>query len=128
MTDETVPINLEDPPNPDLGDLQQRDLHVFDAIPVTIEGTVNTALAPARFGHALAQNLTTAVEQVLGADLRRAKTTMICDTAWTYGVQASSCVCPWPANVPLVVTHSGPVYAKGTAGKVLTVISELYGD
>jgi len=129
MTDEVV-VNIEDPPNPDLGDLQQRDVFHFPDTPVRVVGTVQVSQVPAKAGPSIKHNFnsTTVAEHVLGRDLRRSRALMVCDTAWTYGTAQDKCTLPWPANVPLEITHADEVWAKGTDGKVLSVVTEQYGD
>src|SRR5688572_9246687 len=128
---ETV-VHLEDPPNPDLGDLQQRDVFTLPDVPVRVVGTVQVTQVPAKAGpsviHRFHSGSPTFADQVLGRDLRRSRAVLVCDTAWTYGTAQDKVTLPWPANVPLIITHADEMWAKGTDLKVLAVVTEQYGD
>lgn len=121
-------IPLEDPPAPDLGELQQREVFTYGAVPVVIEGPVRVQHLPSKAGPAAIQVLDTVAEHVIGRDLRRSRAVLVCDTAWFYGTSKTGCNLPIPANAMLVLTHGDEIWARGTATKVLTVITEQYAD
>ena len=135
MTDtEATPI--EDPPNPELDDVQQREVPSLACVPVRIEGPVRVLNLPNRFGGLssdvlMASDATNARPiRILDADQRRAVATLIGSDAWYMMRQSTGTRAPIPANVPVVVTHAEAVWALGQAGKTvtLTAIQEFYAN
>jgi hypothetical protein len=132
MSDDAPVVIVEDPPNPDLPELQQRDLAIPPVVPVVIQGPVLTRAQPARSGPAFPQALTDRVEQVLAADPRRSRATMVSGDDWLYMQSSNGQRLPWPADVPLVILHGDAVWATRAAAAeqdgILSVVTEIYAD
>lgn len=131
MTDDRELIPVEDPPEPDLADLQQRDLPV-PSVPVDVQGAVRVHLVPNRVGNAYTVPLGSTAAQALSQDIKRSRATLIATVGWSYRPNKSSGQeCPIPANVPITVCHAGEVWVNKTSGQsdgTLTVITETYAD
>jgi len=121
-------FKILDPPNPDLIDLQQRDI-TPPAVPVKVEGLVRVQTLPAKAGPSFVHFLTTRQEQVLGRDLTRSRALLLGSVAWQYCDTKSGARLVWPANVPMEITHADEVWASvASVEGELYVITELYGD
>jgi hypothetical protein len=121
-------VQIEDPPDPALPELQQRDLP-FPTVPVEVPGKVRVQPLPARNSSANAFPMDTTLRRVLGADPKRSRVQLVSTVAWLYGRTASGERVPWPANVVCVVTHSDEIYAAvPTSTGTLAVIAEYYAD
>jgi hypothetical protein len=121
-------VQVEDPPDPSLPELQQRELP-FPTVPVEIPGKVRVQPLPARNSSANVFPMDTKLRRVLGADPKRSRVQLVSTVAWLYGRTASGESVPWPANVPCVVTHSDEIYAAvPTSTGNLAVIAEYYAD
>lgn len=129
MSDDDDAQVMEDPPAPNLADLEQREV-VYPAVPVQVEGTVLIQQQPNRTGFATNESLTTAPPMmVLGADPRRAVAHLIGSAAWLYRASQSGMPVTVPANTILTITHSGAVWAASVTGSVtLGVIGENYAQ
>jgi hypothetical protein len=124
--DKSVPV--EDPPDPDLDELQQRNI-TLPAIPVQVDGVATIRRAPSRLSAANVFTADTKLRRVLGNDPRRTRTIMMSSAAWLYSRQASGTGCPWPASVALYLEHCDEVYAAAATGTAdITVIQELYAE
>ncbi len=122
---------LQDPPNPDLDELQQRDPVDVPMVPVPVVtiGPVRTQALPSRSGPAFEFPLTGTLQDVLGPDLRRAVAILIADGDWSYARGRSASPVRWPSGVPLVLTHADAVAAKASGdGVILSVVTEIYAD
>lgn len=118
---------IEDPPNPDLADLQQRELPL-PVVPVRHEGPVRTLAMPARSGPAFTVPLGTSPAHVVAEDPRRAAVLLVATVAWNYWAGRSKQAVPIPANVVLTIHHCGEIYASGATPGDLSVITEVYAD
>jgi hypothetical protein len=121
-------VPVEDPPYPDLADLQQRDLPM-PTVPVDVAGQVRVQHLPNRGSSVEAFPMTTTLQRVLGADPKRATVRLVSSVAWNYARQQSGQAAPIPANVVLTLTHYDEFYASvPTSTGTLAVIGEYYGD
>jgi len=120
-------IHVEDPPNPDLDDLQQRQ-PVIPAVAVEVQGAVRVHRLPSRNSTVTTETLTDGVvTHVLGADLGRARATLVCASSWFYMRAKTGVQAPIPAGVPIVIEHADAVYATITgSAAVLTTIAEMW--
>ena len=119
---------VEDPGQPDVPELLQRE-PVYPAVPVKMEGAVTAHQLPAKRGPAFTQDLSTTFQHVIGADLKRKRMLLISTVAWLYRTSTTGVGVPWPANVPLELTHADHVYAAvPTSTGTLTVITEVWAD
>ncbi len=130
MDDRETVVPVEDPPDPALPDLQQRDLPL-PAVCVDVNGAVRTHALPSRtsIGHTVP--LLSTVEGALSAEPKRARALLIGTVAWSYQSKQSGTQVPWPANVPCEILHAGEVWvrkASGASDGVLGVIAELWAD
>jgi hypothetical protein len=123
------PQLIEDPPNPTLDELQQRDLPV-PSVPVRVDGQVKVYNLPARSGPVVVVDIdTTTTQPILSADPKRSLATLIVDTAWYYKNRSNGQELPWPANVPLVLTHCDEVWARAQSEDgTLSGITEYYAE
>ena len=120
---------LQDPPSPDLDEVQQREHYAVQAVPVCVEGVTAVVLAPARSGSVLLEHLTTDLVRVLHTDPKRAAATFIGADAWTMGNKAGGTQCPIPADVPVRVQHCAEVWAAAATGTTtLTIITEVWAQ
>lgn len=129
MADETkVAVPVEDPPDPPLAELQQRDLPV-PAVPVVVEGAVRTHALPNRSGPAFTVPTLVTQEQALAPDPKRARAMLVGTAAWNYRPKKGGNACPIPASVPIYITHAGEVWVDRTSSDgTLTIITEFYAD
>jgi len=138
MTEPTAPIPIEDLPDPDLSDLQGRDIP-YPAVRVQHNGAILTRAVPNQVGvvEANVLNADGTGTKMLNADPRRARAVIVCVsqtlTTATHILVARSktgAYAPWPPNVALVVTHRDELWAKLNAAGAgtVTVISESYAD
>ena len=126
MADE--PVYVEDPPNPDLADLQQRDLPM-PTVPVEVTGTARVHGVPNRTSSVEAFAMTTTQQRVLGADWKRARVALVSSVAWNYSRSRTGVAAPIPASEILYLTHCDEIVASvPTSTGVLTVIAEYYAD
>jgi hypothetical protein len=127
ITHPTTPAGEPDVPTPDLQQLQQRDED--PAVPVRTAGPVETHELPSRSAQPSSMTLTTTMQHVLGADLKRKRATLVADDDWRYSTTRSGPGVRWPADVPLLIEHADAVYAKVSADTAeLSVISETWAD
>jgi len=137
--DERPPVPIEDPPSPPLYELQQRDIPL-PSIPVRIDNPVQVRRMPNKGGPAFVTTLTAGTpEHILGADLRRARVTLIGyptadesqDVLWYYMSGRTGQRCPIASYTPLVLEHCDEIWAQGqlsSNGMDLVAIVELYAD
>lgn len=120
---------LEDPPTPDVYDLQQRDIPLH-TLPVKHEGPVTVWRLPSRRSSAIATVLGTSFDKILPADDKRARATLVCSVAWEYSrTGATGSGLPIPANVPITIEHCDRVDARvPTSTGTLSVIAEYWAD
>ncbi len=128
------PHSIEDPPAPDLDDVQQREALTLVTVPVKVEGPVRVQNLPAKIGVMQSVPLPGSATpvSVLPRDLRRSVATLICDQEWRVMRKSGSERVRWPADVPLVITSGDEIWAilPATAQDpaTLSVISEIYAD
>ena len=118
-------------PEPGIDELQQRDPELWApaAVPVTIEGTPRVLMAGNRSCNPFSMAMTTTPQHVLGQELNRAVVTLIGSAAWNYVADKTNAqAVPVPANVPLVLTHVGRIYASAGGACTLSVFPEYHGD
>lgn len=128
MTQPQDAVAIEDPPRPELPELQQRELP-YPAVAVQHEGPIHAQVLPSRAGPAFTVALSTTAHHVQGNDPRRARTLMISAVAWRYHRGRSGEGVPWPANVPMEITHHDEVWASvPTDVGTLSVISQYWAD
>lgn len=128
MKNHDEPVQIEDPPQPPLTELQQRDLP-FPAVAVRVDGSTLTRSQPALQGPVISVKVTTTPEQVMGPDPKRSRAVLVADTAWFYMNRVNGQTAPIPANVPITICHAGEVWCKRqSADGNLGAITEYYAD
>lgn len=126
--DDATPII--DPPNPDLDELQQREIPPpFPPVPVTLDGPVPVRILPSKKGPAFTHPLYGTLSRVLGYDPSRAVAILVCESEWFYSTGSSGQLVRWPADVPLPIGHCDEVFARVATDATadLSVITEVYG-
>lgn len=122
----------EDPPNPDLDQLQQRP-PVIPAVAVALAGSAQVHILPAIRSAVTAdtyvQDGNGQPDQILYNDPKRSKATLISTSDFFYLSNRTGTKAPWPKNVPLVVTHSDNAFVSGqTQAAQITCIMEFWAD
>jgi len=136
VTDPDQPVTVvEDAPQPDLSDLQQREVFDGPAVRVCVDGSTDVHTLPNRGFSTSIEPIGSNGVRILFADPRRRKATIILRSATAtdfFYVSASQSGqgVPWPANVPMVHDHCDEVWAKeGTpAAPSLSVLYETWAD
>jgi len=133
-----IRVQIEDPPAPNLDDLEQREPVALPSVPVTIEGPVRVQNLPARFSSATSDMLPVKAAagavpvlpvRILSEDPRRTVATILCVQDWRYMTSRTGVSVFWPKNVPMVVTHMAEVYAVAdSAAGEIGVIAEFIGN
>lgn len=120
---------IEDPPNPDLDTLLQRE-DFGPALPVRHDGPVTVHQLPARSGPIIKTALTTDFQHILGADEKRKRVVLVCDVDWELSRSgATGSGCPWYAKVPLAIEHCDKISARvPTSTGTLTAVTEIWAD
>lgn len=125
---------VEPPATPELDELQQQRPPKLTVVPVEVHGPVGVHEQPSRRGPAFTASLNTTMIHVLGEDLNRKRAVLMLRSAtatdfFLYATNRSSAGVPWPANVPLELTHCDTVYAGMQSGTgTLSVITEVWGS
>lgn len=129
MSDDNTPmVPIEDPPDPDLPDLQQRDL-MPPAVPVELTGKARVQHLPNRSSSVESFPMTTTQQRVLAADPKRARAQLVSSVAWNYARTRTGATAPIPANVVITITHTDEVCASVPTGTGnLAVIGEYWAD
>jgi len=131
MTESVHITSTEDPPDPDLAELQQRETIIIDpyTVPVRHVGPVGTRELPAQGSGAFATVLSTDMQHILGADLTRKRALLVCAAAWEYSASRTGGGVPIPANAVIDIRHCDSVYAKVTTGTAeLSTITEHWAE
>lgn len=118
-------------PDPDLDKLQQRQPEITGVpnVPVEIVGTPRVLNAPNRDWACQSMVLSTVLSHVVGNEFNRAVLTLCADGDWLVSTARGKPGKRWPANVPLVLTHSEEVWAGCATGTpTLTFIAEYHAD
>lgn len=120
---------VEPPPNPEVEDVQQREI-LEPALLVHQDAPWRTIELPARTGPMLTEALTTGFAKVLGANEKRKAVTLICNVDWEISrTGAANSGVPWYAKVPLSIGHCDTIYARvPTSTGTLSVIAEVWPD
>lgn len=123
----------EDLPNPDLDDLQQRELPL-PALLVRQDGPVHVHELPSRVGACFTQLLGTGWENVLSGPDPKRKRALLFPSAAVYigtkkGAGVGGCLVPAAAASPIEIRHQDAVWIRmvadtGTVG----VIVEVWAD
>lgn len=91
-------------------------------VPVAVTGPIGVQHIPSRAAAGFQRKVTTTddVRVLLGADPRRRIAKIVCDLPFLYGTDQASVgqgIAPrWPANEPLLITHSDQVWVQPQAG------------
>jgi hypothetical protein len=138
MTDPDVPQVshpvTEDPPQPDLAELQQREVFEYPSVPVRLDGPASVSTLPNGRFSVSAEPLGDNAVRVLTNDPRRRRAVLVMYSAtatdyWKVKSTASGQGVPWPANVPCVMDHCDEVWAQVGAGYLtLSVLIEHWAD
>lgn len=129
MSEDDRATPIEDPPDPDLEELQQRNVP-YPAVPVQVDGVASVRRVPSQKS---AMNVFSTdvgrLRRVLGDDPRRARTIMVAASAFLVARSASGSGCLWPANVALYLENQDEVWATSTGASVdITVIQEYWAQ
>jgi len=123
-----APTYVEDPPDPDLPELQQRDLPM-PTVPVEVTEKVRVLHLPNRSSSVEAFPMDTTLRRLMAADPKRARAVLVSSVAWRYARTATGVSMPMAANVPLTITHSDEVAARAETGTgTLSVLGEYWAD
>lgn len=99
-------------------------------VPVTIPGPVRVQQLPSPVWSMVSYaGVTTAAIQILSGEPRRRKATVLGGAAIRVGqsgAQADAQAAPWPANIPLEMTHDGEVWARADTGTVNIMVLVEY--
>lgn len=121
----------------DIDDLQQVDevvAYPISAVPVIVEGPVQTHVVPSVSGgsRSYAVLATDQPKRVGNADLRRRSITIIADVPFYVGETAnetfSKYAAFWPANNACRITHSEEVYVYTLANGTVSVMTENWAN
>lgn len=111
-----------DDPTPDEVLQDEPTTRNIPPVPVTVAGPVRVQTLPSPVWAMVSYaGVTTAAIQILGAEPRRRKATLLANAATRLGpsgAQADAMSAPWPANTPLEMTHDGEVWARADTGTV----------
>lgn len=128
----------EDQPQPDLPELQQREVFELPSVPVRIDGPAQVNTLPSRRFSVSQEPVgasTANATRVLTNDPTRRRAIILFRSGTStdfFLVQSASTGqgVAWPANVPLVMDHCDEVYAKGGAAEAisLSVLIESWAD
>lgn len=126
-------IEINDVPDPGMDELQQRppELWAPPNVPVRVEGLVRVLVAPNRTSSATETIIANGdgPAHVLGDDPSRALAILIGSAAWKYYPKQNGAGVRWPADVPLVISHHGPVWVTTAATTcTITCITEDHAD
>lgn len=107
----------EDPPQPDLPDLQQREVYDVPAVPVCIDGTTDVHVVPNKRFSVSFEPIGASPIRVLTADPTRRRATLMLRSAtatdvWTIMSASTGQGISWPANVPFIAEHCDEMWAK----------------
>ena len=123
-----VEVHIEDPPDPDLPELQQRDLPM-PTVPVEIEGKARVIHLPNRASSVEQFAMDATLRRVMGADPKRARAVLTSSVAWRYARSTTGMTFPVPANSLLVITHADEVCARAETGTGnLGILGEYWAD
>lgn len=135
MAEHPVLVHVDPPQDgsPGWDEVEQREAVPelpIPAIPVHVDGPVQTQEVPSRVGVMVGITITTTAEQLAGPDLRRKKLTLLArDADFFFGTTRTQISAWWPAGVPLPITHSGSVFvAADTTSTLLTMVTEGWAD
>ena len=121
-------IEIEDPPDPAIQDVQQRDLPL-PRVPVIVEGKVRVQPLPARNAGVFTFPMDTTVRLAMGPDMKRSRALLVSTVAWQISRKASGEKVPWPANVVMEIKHADAVWASvPTSTGTLSIVAEYYAD
>ena len=109
--DVLAPVYIEDPPDPDLPELQQRDLPM-PTVPVEVEGKVRVLRLPNRSSSVEAFAMDATLRRVMGADPKRARAVLVSSVAWRYARSTTGTTFPVPANIIFPISHADEVCAR----------------
>lgn len=126
-------MEIDGIPDPGVDQLQERPASEWkpDAVHVIVDGNPRVLNAPNRSCSATQTTIATGDPKahLMGEQDSRAVATLIGSAAWCYHTSRSGQAVRWPADVPLVITHKGEVYATTTATScVISVIAEYQAD
>lgn len=126
-------IEINDIPDPGMDELQQRPTELWAPpnVPVSVDGIVRVLIVPNRTSAATETLIATGDQpaHILGDDPARAVATLIGSAEWKYYPKSNGAGVRWPADVPLVITHHGGVWATTAATTcTITCIAENHAD
>jgi hypothetical protein len=126
-------VSVHEHENPDMDELAQQDPPV-QAVPVRVEGPVQTRAMPAVLGIHYSRTFGTTAEQLVGRELRRSRLLVWCKTnpIWVgrsqAEVDADTCA-QLPAGLILPIQHTDEVWvAAETATALVSYVHELWAD
>ena len=119
-----------DDPTPDEVLAEEPSSPHIPPVPVAVQGPVRVQQLPSPVWAMISYaGVTTAAIQILGAEPRRRTATVLGSAAIRIGqtsAQADAQAAPWPANIPLAMTHDGEVWARADTGTVNIMVLVEY--
>lgn len=134
MTEPATHPVLEDPPQPDLAEYQQREVFDLPTVPVRLDGPAAVTRLPNRKFTTVTEALGAAPARILYNDPSRARAVVVMYSAtatdnWVCMSSSSGQSVVIPANVPIVFEHCDEVWAKVGVGFLsLAVMIENWAD
>jgi len=124
-------VPVTDTPQPDLDDLEQRDLpeQIVPAVPVKQSGPVHVQVLPALSSAVYEREVGTTMARVVDYNPRRRAVTVIGADAWRIGRTPAGIGALMPPDVPVRLEHADRIYARAvTSTTTITVIEEIWAD
>jgi hypothetical protein len=117
-------------PRPDEVLQEEPSARTIPPVPVVVEGPIRVQQLPSPVWAMISYaGVTTSAIQIIGGELRRRKATILGSAAIRVGqssAQADAQAAPWPANIPLEMTHDGEVWARADTGTVNIMVLVEY--
>jgi hypothetical protein len=119
-----------DEPTPDEVLAEEIPARNIPPVPVVVPGPVRVQTLPSPVWAMVSYaGVTTSAIQLLSGEPRRRKATILGGAAIRVGPTAASAdaqAAPWPANIPLEMTHDGEIWARADTGTVSIMVLVEY--